>query len=292
MRGGWLELYLSRSPSLFSSPKRYEEALFISYGFPFDLTSSFRPGSRFGPQAIRAASEGLESPFPGKMLKLADLGDLHPTNSLRAALLRAKRVVRSVIVDGKVPIGLGGEHTLALASIWEACKGGCGLIVFDAHFDMRNSFLDTRINNATWLRRLLEKRELEVMVVGVRGYEVEEKRYAEERGIVYYTSADVEERFEEVAEEVEKFASKARKIYLSIDIDVLDPAYAPGVGDPEPCGISPPKLYALLRRACAKELAGVDVVEVNPLFDAGQSALHAARAVLEVLSAATISSRA
>ncbi len=291
MRGRWLDFYLWRRPALFSSHRDYEKTSFAAYGFPIDLTSGFRPGSRFGPQAIRESSERIENPYGESVLDLADLGDLPPTNSLRMALKRVWRVVREIVGDGKIPLGIGGEHTMTLASASAACREGCGLMIFDAHFDMRDEYLDTRVNSATWLRRLMEKKRLSIMVVGVRGFSAEERAYAEENGVTYYLSEDVESRFSLVADEVEEFVSRNSNIYLSLDIDVLDPAYAPGTTYPEPCGISPTKLYELLRRACKGRITGFDVTEVNPLYDNGQSALYAAKAILEVLSAATISSK-
>lgn len=291
MKGRWLDFYLWRRPTLFSSYKEYEEASFAAYGFPIDLTSGFRPGSRFGPQAVREFSERLENPYGESVLDLADLGDFPPTNSLRMALRRVWRVVHEIVGDGKIPVGIGGEHTMTLASASATCQEGCGLMVFDAHFDMRDEYLDTRVNSATWLRRLLEKRRLNVMVVGVRGFDVEERAYAEENGVTYYLSVDVESRFSLVADEIEDYVSRNHAVYLSIDIDVLDPAYAPGTTYPEPCGISPTRLYELLRIACKGKVIGLDVTEVNPLYDYGQSAIYAAKAILEVLSSPTISSR-
>lgn len=291
MKGRWLDFYLWRRPILFSSHKEYEKASFAAYGFPVDLTSGFRPGSRFGPQVVREFSERMENLYGESVLDLADLGDLPPTNSLRMALKRAWRIVREIVNDGKIPLGIGGEHTLTLASASAACRERCGLMVFDAHFDMRDEYLDTKVNSATWLRRLMEKKRLNIMVIGVRGFDVEERAYAEENGVTYYLSEDVKSRFSLVADEVEEFVSRNSSIYLSLDIDVLDPAYAPGTTYPEPCGIPPTKLYKLLRRACRGRVIGFDVTEVNPLYDDGRSALHAAKAILEVLSASTISSR-
>lgn len=290
MGDGWLELYLAGRPRLFSSPSSYREGVFASFGFPFDGTSWFRPGSRFGPTAIRSASEGLESAYLAPKLRLIDLGDLPPTNSLRWGLRRAWRVARKVIGDGKVPVALGGEHSLSLATVSAVCGKGCSLIVFDAHFDMRDEFLDTRVNSATWLRRLVEKKTLKVMVVGVRGFDPEEKKFAEEMNVTYYGGQEVEESFDKVLREVGEFAEKSREVYLSIDVDVLDPAYAPGVACPEPCGITPQKLHALIRGACKGKILGIDVVEVNPLFDQGQTAAQAARILLEAFSAITTSS--
>ena len=282
--GGWLDFYLQRGPTLFGSPKPYEEALFACYGVPFDSTSWFRPGSRFGPLSIRVASQGLENPY--NRISLADLGDLPPSVNVAANLRRVFRVVKQIVKDGKIPVGIGGEHTLTLAAFKAACTD-CGLIVLDAHLDMRDDFMDSRLNHATWLRRLTEKGFGErILVIGARGFEMKELEYAEQNGVKALLCNELEKADKTVKEFLDKFD----RIYLSIDMDVLDPSSAPGVSSPEPLGMSPNLLHRVLEMILSSaRLVGVDVVEVNPLFDNGLTSIHAASLLLKIFT--TISSQ-
>ncbi len=281
---GWLDFYPQRGPTLFGSPKSYEDATFVCYGVPFDSTSWFRPGSRFGPLAIRVASQGLENPY--NSISLADLGDLPPSTNISMNLRRVFRVVKQIVKDGKIPVGIGGEHTLTLAASKASCTDCC-LIVFDAHLDMRNEFMDSKINHATWLRRLIERGfGGSVLVIGVRGFELAEIEYAKRSGVRVLLSSELE-NYEGV---IKEFLSEFKRTYLSIDIDVLDPSFAPGVSSPEPLGIDPPILYKILETILTSaKLIGVDVVEVNPLFDNGLTTLHAASLLLKIFT--TISSQ-
>jgi len=234
-------------------------------------------------------SENLEVPEE-RLIKLVDLGDLPLTNSVEVMLRRVEAVVEKITMKGKVPVALGGEHTLTLAAASKIPKDAL-LIIFDAHLDLRDEYMDTRVNHTTWLRRLVEKRKFpEIVIIGARAYTREELKCAEENEIKIITSLEINEYFRECREKVSKIVSGFDKTYVSIDIDVLDPAYAPGVGNPEPGGITPIHLFQLIRIVSGKELAGVDVVEVNPLFDSGESAANAVYAVYEALLAASTTS--
>jgi len=287
----WIHFYFYKGPSFIGSEKSFEEATYIAFGVPFDATASYRPGSRFAPTFLRIMSENLEVPEE-RLIKLADLGDLPLTNSVEVMLRRVEAVVEKITTKGKVPVILGGEHTLTLAAASKIPKDAI-LIIFDAHLDLRDEYMDTRVNHTTWLRRLVEKRKFpEIVIIGARAYTREELKCAEENETKIITSLEINENFRECREKVSKIVSGFDKTYISIDIDVLDPAYAPGVGNPEPGGITPIHLFQLIRIVSGKELAGVDVVEVNPLFDSGESAANAVYAVYEaLLTASTTSSR-
>ncbi|MDW8021446.1 MAG: agmatinase [Nitrososphaerota archaeon] len=292
MSGDWINFYFYKGPSFIGAAKSFEEAVYIAFGVPFDATASCRPGSRFAPLSLRMMSENLEIPEE-ELIKLIDLGDLPPTNSVEVMLRRVGAVVEEIMARGKVPVILGGEHTLTLASGLKVPKD-VTLVIFDAHLDLRDEYMDTRVNHTTWLRRLNEeKRDLRTFVIGARAYLREELEYARENGIEIVTSREINENFHEIYERVSKIISGPEKVYLSIDVDVLDPGYAPGVGNPEPWGISPAHLFRLIKLVSGGELVGVDVVEVNPLFDNGESAANAVYAIYEALSASsTTSSRA
>ena len=266
------------------SERSYEESEFILFGVPFDATVSFRPGARFAPMEIRRASENIEfSSLSG--IRLADVGDLGLTSSVTWMLKRVSRIVGEILSDGKTPIILGGEHTLTLASALKVCKRGGGLIVLDAHLDLRDEFMDTRLNHTTWLRRLLERFEdLKMMIIGVREASSDLTDYAEKEGIELLKANRIMKEYVGSIKAIKDYVSTLNEVYLSIDMDVLDPAYAPGVSNPEPCGLSPTMVREIVEEICSTKLGGLDVVEVNPLFDFGQTSCYAAYFIYTALA--------
>ena len=266
------------------SERSYEESEFILFGVPFDATVSFRPGARFAPMEIRRASENIEfSSLSG--IRLADVGDLGLTSSVTWMLKRVSRIVGEILSDGKTPIILGGEHTLTLASALKVCKRGGGLIVLDAHLDLRDEFMDTRLNHTTWLRRLLERFEdLKMMIIGVREASSDLNDYAEKKRIKILKANRIMKEYVGSIKAVKDYVSTLNEVYLSIDMDVLDPAYAPGVSNPEPCGLSPTMVREIVEEICSTKLGGLDVVEVNPLFDFGQTSCYAAYFIYTALA--------
>ena len=267
-----------------SSERSYEESEFILFGVPFDATVSFRPGARFAPMEIRRASENIEfSSLSG--IRLADVGDLSLTNSVTWMLKRVSRIVGEILSDGKTPIILGGEHTLTLASALKVCKRGGGLIVLDAHLDLRDEFMDTRLNHTTWLRRLLERfGDLKMMIIGVREASSDLTDYAEKKRIKILKANRIMKEYVGSIKAVKDYVSTLNEVYLSIDMDVLDPAYAPGVSNPEPCGLSPTMVREIVEEICSIKLGGLDIVEVNPLFDFGQTSCYAAYFIYTALA--------
>ena len=285
----WIRFYLYKGPSFVGSERGFEEADYAVFGVPFDSTASYRPGSRFAPLALRNASEYLEFPREDE-IRLADLGDLPLTNDVNVMLDRVGRVVDEIVGAGKVPVILGGEHTLTLSSASKIDKN-VALVVFDAHLDMRDEYMDTRVNHATWLRRLIESKDLEkVLVLGARAFIDEELAFAEDLGVEVVTSLEIETNFNSVKKKISDVLSNFSGVYLSLDIDVLDPGFAPGVSNPEPGGISPIKFFELVRVVSAIGLKGLDVVEVNPVFDNGGASANAVYAVYAALLASTTSS--
>ena len=195
------------------------------------------------------------------------------------------RVVGEILGDGKTPIILGGEHTLTLASALRVCRHGGGLIILDAHLDLRDEFMDTKLNHTTWLRRLFERFEgLKTMIIGVRQSLSNLMEYAEKNGIEVLEADRIMKEYKGSIKAVKDYVSTLSEVYLSIDMDVLDPAYAPGVSNPEPCGLSPAMVTGILEEICSVRLGGLDVVEVNPLFDFGQASYYAAYMIYTALA--------
>ena len=285
MQNDILRLYLKSRLSLFSVGEDYENAEYIVFGVPFDSTTTFIPGCRFGPLAIRIFSENIDYPDMDEVcLRIADLGDLVPTVNVRWMLKRVYRVVEKIIGDEKKPIILGGEHTLTLASLKALAKHvEPTVIIFDAHLDLRSEFMDTRINHATWLRRFLEKKTGKVAVVGCRDFSREELEYAEKNVDLLISTESIEKNIDEAVDRFNNFLKDSGKIYVSIDLDVLEQQGIIGVSNPSPRGLTYIQINKFLNKIPIEKIIGLDVVEANPLIDRGVSASYGAHLISYII---------
>jgi agmatinase len=292
------ELYLEPSPlSLFGFPRR-EDSVFKAVGVPFDSTSSYRPGQRFAPRAIREASlniEGNAYAMEGEIdeVSVSDWGDVAVVHGDAAATLeRVASVVEQIASEGSVPVLLGGEHTITLGAVRGLARAGLKpcLIVLDAHFDLRDEYLGLRISHATVMRRILDEFTVKIFYVGVRAFERGERMLASESSAVEYVTAWNYSILgaANVAVRASSHLAECSHTYLSIDMDVYDPAYAPGVGNPEPGGLSPGDVLPLVARlASDRRLVGIDIVEVSPPSDVGDvTSILAAKTLQQALIAA------
>tara|TARA_B110000014_G_scaffold230730_1_gene192379 strand:- start:1694 stop:2203 length:510 start_codon:yes stop_codon:yes gene_type:complete len=158
-----------------------------------------------------------------------------------------------------------------------------GYIVFDAHYDLRNEYAGTKLSHAAYLRRIVEERGPDNIIhVGARAYVKEELEYLTEHGIK--TISDSEIRSGDGPKLLEKLSENFENTYLSIDLDVLDPAFAPGVGNPEAIGITSRELYDMIVSLKNKQIKAADIVELNPTFDNGATASLAARIISIIIS--------
>jgi len=262
----------------------FEEARYVVFGAPFDGASTYRPGQRFAPNAIRAATANLETVSVRHGVDMEDvgvndLGDIHATSDGAEMVNRVREVVSGIVGSGKMPVLLGGEHTVSIGAVQGS---GCtSLLVFDAHLDLRAEYLGVKLNHASWLRRLIEPGNVErVMVIGVRAFCKEELEYAEGR-VQYLTPLDVRG---EGRERLASWLRGSRPIYLSFDMDVFDPAYAPGVGNPEPDGLTTSEVFSLLEMLRDTEVRGFDIVEVSPPYDNGVTAVLAGKTAFELIA--------
>jgi agmatinase len=285
MQNDLLRFYLKSRLSLFSVGEDYENAEYIVFGVPFDSTTTFIPGCRFGPLAIRIFSENIDYPDMDEVcLRIADLGDLVPTVNVRLMLKRVYRVVEKIIGDEKKPIILGGEHTLTLASLKALAKHvEPTVIIFDAHLDLRSEFMDTRINHATWLRRFLEKKTGKVAVVGCRDFSREELEYAEKNVDLLISTESIEKNIDEAVDRFNNFLKDSGKIYVSIDLDVLEQQGIIGVSNPSPRGLTYIQINKFLNKIPIEKIIGLDVVEANPLIDRGVSASYGAHLISYII---------
>ena len=238
-------------------------------GIPLDITQTFRSGTREAPDEIRRCSDSIEdySPILNRDLREKEFTDLG--NILLPMSLHALEYIFNAINEVKYPICLGGEHLITYPVVKALKKRYKNLVVlqFDAHLDMRNEYFGERFSHATVMRRIFDL-GVKVYQFGVRSGCREEYEFARKNGTII--------------KNIEEFDIK-KPVYITIDIDVLDPAYAPGVTNPEPCGISTKELFdAIYRLDC--DVVGFDIVEVAPIYDpASITAVTAAKIVRECI---------
>ncbi len=271
-----------------ASSMNYEQARAVIYGMPMDYTVSFRPGSRFGPARIREVSIGLEeySPYLDKSLEdiaYFDAGDLLlPFGNAARSLDLIGDYVRGLLNDGKFPLGLGGEHLVSWPVIREvyAKHPDLALIHIDAHADLREQYEGEPLSHSTPIRKAAECiGGRNVYQFGIRSGTREEFAYAREH--LHTHLFDVLEPLKRVLPEL-----SGRPVYVTIDIDVLDPSAAPGTGTAEAGGITSRELLAAIHAIAASEVrvVGADVVEVAPVYDPSeQTQIAAAKLVREML---------
>ena len=281
-------------------------------GVPLDARVTNRPGARFGPRAIRQACPGSSPTRPHVVLgvdplvelTVVDYGDIEPTPAgwdQDVETVRAR--VAEILAAGAVPIVLGGDHSLAFAAQTAVAEHvgdhGFHIVQFDTHTDTGGS-AQGRLTHGTPMRLLIERGVIagdQVVQLGLRGYwpDAGVFEWMSSVGMRWHTMGDIEERGidDVVTELLAVIEARAVPVYLSVDIDVLDPAFAPGTGTPEPGGLTTRELYRAIRRiASTAPIVGMEVVEVAPPYDhADITALAAHRCVLEVLSAMALRRR-
>jgi agmatinase len=264
-----------------------EDADYLLFGAPLDRTASYRSGSRFAPNAIREVSQYMESysvrtGLDWEDLKLVDIGDIAEVEEVGPTVEKIRRLVEEIKGSGKLPVILGGEHTITLGALRALCPAM--VIVFDAHLDLRDTLFDERLCHATYLRRAYEEQGFKLVIVAARALSAEEIEYAKEKCVTIVTAQDVK-RFgiEPVQEMIKEALEGVESVYLSIDMDAVDPAEAPAVGNPSPEGIGVTQLLDIIATAVDEHLVGFDLSEVSPNYDSGLTAIQAAYIVLETL---------
>ena len=267
----------------------FEEASIVLYGAPFDSTTSFRPGARFGPSAMRHESFGLEtySPYQDKDLidiSVFDSGDLELCfGSSEMALSDIQKRAEEILKAGKFPLLLGGEHLVTLGAVRAAAAKypDLHIIHFDAHADLRDDYLGAKLSHACVLRRCYE-------IVGdghihqfcIRSGEREEFQFASRHTDFHPFT------FEGLEETVRELKEKQVSVYFTIDLDCMDPSVFPGTGTPEAGGMSFLELLKAIRTVSQANLVGADVNELAPMLDAsGVSTATACKVLRELLLA-------
>jgi agmatinase len=282
----YVDLYMNKHP-LIASPNKDADLSTILYGVPFDSTHSYRPGTRFGPDAIRESFNNIEIFMPQfkvdlEQVNIEDLGNTKLTVVPQEMLDMVSKITSELIKKEKQLIILGGEHLITLGTYLSFPKE-TGYIVFDAHYDLRNEYADTKLSHAAYLRRVVEKKGSDKIIhVGARSYVEEEATFKEENKIKTITDWDI--RHGDSTKMIKDAVSVFDKLYVSIDLDVLDPAFAPGVGNPEAVGITSRELYEMICSLDESKITGADIVELCPTFDNGSTAAIAARLMSAIIA--------
>ncbi len=277
--------------TFFGAPIDPTSATFVICGIPFDKTSTYRQGSKQGPAAIRTASQAIESyclqeeiAVDAARLPVADIGDANvESNSVQGMLRAVESVVSQITQQEKIPILLGGEHTLTLAAV-RALPRDIILLQFDAHMDLRDRFNDQEFSHACVQRRIVEQVGPDNLIqIGIRAVSQEEIDYAHKQKITFYTCNAIRmEGAATIAQRINDAIPPGPPIYISVDMDVLDPAYAPAVGNPEAGGLTTSELLTILR-VIAPRAVIFDITEVTPQYDQGITAIAAARIITSFL---------
>lgn len=262
-------------------------------GVPFDSTSSYTPGSRFGPTTVREASYSFEKYNITFNKDIAtsfhDFGNINVVHgNCKKTIAILEETVNELIGLNIKPIIIGGEHSISIAPIKALANKynieDMTIIHLDAHMDIIDEYQGEKCSHATVMKRVYDLNPNEIIEIGIRSGSYEEKEFAlKQYNIAIFTSYDVNERFLAIEEKLNNIDDE-KPIYLSIDIDVLDPAYVSEVGNPIPNGISPATIEKLLEILAKKNIIGFDLVEVATTRLGDSSAVTAAKIIYDFLT--------
>ncbi len=280
----------TENPLKFAFSKEYEERHSksgLSYGIlgvPFDSTSTYLPGARFGPNAVREASYNLEkynlNLDRGLSKTFYDLGNLQVVHG---NFQKTSQYLESTIRELKdlkiAPIVLGGEHSISYSVVKALDIRNSTILHFDAHMDLRDTYQGEKHSHATVMRRIYDLNPGEIIQIGIRSGAEDEVEFAQ-KGIKYYTSSEVKKN----SSEIENLISSIKgPIYVTLDIDVLDPAYAPSVSTPCTGGLDPLELQKLIYCLQGKDVVGFDMMEVSSRCVGDVTSMNAAQVVYDFI---------
>ncbi len=285
------KLYLSTRVPFTGISSTYDKSRFVFFGVPYDKTSTYKAGSKFAPGALRDISANMElysvrSGVDLEKVAVHDWGDIDIVEDLVETLGRVKSVCSELLDAKKIPIMVGGEHSITKAAADALPEDTC-LVSFDAHLDLRDEFLGEKLSHATFMRRVSERLGSDhLMEIGVRAFSKSELDFTMKSGVTIITPQDLRKGgLQKTAQRIKGFLSGFSHSYVTVDIDVLDPAFAPGVGNPEPDGLSTDELLTLVDATMEKNTVGFDLVEVSPQLDSGQTAAVGVKVIFEAIAA-------
>jgi len=281
----FLEFYMNKNPLITSSSE--DEPKATLFGVPFDSTHSYKPGCRFGPDVIRDAFNNIEI-FHSELqvdletVCIEDLGNTKQTVVASEMVDMVRKITGELLEKNRQLFILGGEHLITFGTYLGFPKE-TGYIVFDAHYDLRDEYADSKLSHASYLRRIVEERGPDnILHVGARAFVKEELAFLKENKIK--TISDKEIRQGKGPQILKDHVSTFDKLYTSFDLDVLDPAFAPGVGNPEATGITSRELFDMIYSFENKKITGIDIVELNPTYDNGATASLAAKIISTLIA--------
>ncbi|BAP61932.1 agmatinase [Methanococcus maripaludis] len=262
----------------------FNDADFVIFGIPFDATTSYKPGARFGPDEVRNASWGLEtfSPILKKDLidvKICDKYNLLMEGNQSEIINRAYSASKDILEAKKIPVMIGGEHsvTYPVVKAVKSVYDDFAVIHFDAHCDLREEYMGNEQSHASVIRRTYDLTK-DIFQFGIRSGDQDEWEFGWKN-----TNISMEMP---TKDDIKKIKELEKPVYVTIDIDVLDPAFVPGTGTPEPCGFTPKELInsLYLLEEIKEKIVGFDVVEVSPHYDIGKiTSVTAAKIIRELI---------
>jgi len=271
----------------------FKEGDYIIFGVPYDKTGSFRKGTRKAPYAIRQASWNFESydllnEVDLQNLDIHDYGDLEIAKDEESSEMKkkVKDFVFKILDENKLPLALGGEHTITYPIIdaFNQKRNDFGVVVLDAHLDFKDVYENNHESHACVIRRVSELIGVEnIAVIGVRSGIKDEFDEAKKNNLFFINSFDINKNGIKwaIKKVLDKFDKK--QIYLTLDIDAIDPSFAPGTSTPEPFGLTAFDVLDCIE-SFSKRLIGFDLVEVCPPYDRGETAILAARSLRYLIS--------
>lgn len=264
-----------------SAKTSFAESKIVILGCPYDGSASFRPGARFGPSAIRKASWGIEtySPYLNKdldQLLIHDIGDLElPLGEKKLSLNLIRKAIRKILARKKFPVLLGGDHLITLPITEEVLRiyPHLHLVHIDAHTDLREDYLGETLSHSTVMKRAVDLLgEGKLFQIGIRsGIEEEFKLAKKMKSIVSFNQGSLKSMVRHL---------RNQPVYITLDLDVIDPGFLPGVGTPEPGGLTFQKFIFLLKGLQPLHVIGFDLVELTPDYDSTQISSVTASVIL------------
>lgn len=262
-------------------------------GVPFDSTSSYGPGSRFGPTTVREASYSFEKyniTFKSNLdTVFYDFGNINVIyGNCRETVKILEETILELLENGIKPITIGGEHSISIAPIKALSKKynieKMTIIHLDAHMDIIDEYQGEKCSHATIMKRAYDLNPKEIIEIGIRSASLEEKDFVENKeNITIFTAKDTREKFEKINKKLNQI-NVDEPVYLSIDMDVLDPLYAPEVGNPIPNGISVDMIEDILKTLAKKNIVGFDLVEVATSKLGDSTAVTGSKIIYDFLS--------
>ena len=277
---------MNKNPLITASDEDTEPVATI-FGVPFDATHSYKPGCRFGPDVIRDSFNNIEIFHPElnvdlETVNIEDLGNTRHTVVASEMIDMVKKITTELVAKKKQLFILGGEHSITYGTYTSFPKD-TGYVVFDAHYDLRDEFADIKLSHASYLRRIVEDVGPEnILHVGARAFVSEELQFLKEHNIKTITDKQIREG--KGPQLLREHISTFDNVYSSFDLDVLDPAFAPGVGNPEAVGITSRELFEMMSSFDVTTVIGVDIVELNPYHDNGATASLAAKIISTLIA--------